>query len=434
MDRIRISTTAILTFLTFSALTSAIAAEERSPDLDVSAIYAAVAPATVVVRTPHGHGTGFIVDPEGWVLTNHHVVAEAPIDPRTCTRTATIFFGCIGDDGFMQLTDEEATAEVFVVDELRDLALLRLNRTPGSAHPLPCIRPAAKVPGPGSPCVVIGHPAAGMLWTVRSGLLAGSGVWPSDRIDEVMERRASRQDRVNDSHSTAGSEHRRRVIISSCGLNPGDSGSALVDAHGEIIGISFAIPGGTDAGGIHLDKFSYHVHLDEVLAFLGARPQMPQVCAPSARPDGTEAGSIDLDGNGIADARGFTDASGRLVGLALDLDHNTHIRKSALLGSRSEEPNYEFEFAIHYFPVRRAFYDTDNDGEIDFIAGDLDEDGIAEQCFQRTEAGWVPAPETREPLIAPQRFADAALADRLTELASWVTSPPTAGKREANKY
>ena len=38
-----------------------------------AAVYPIVAPATVVVRCGHGHGTGFVVDPKGWILTNHHV-------------------------------------------------------------------------------------------------------------------------------------------------------------------------------------------------------------------------------------------------------------------------------------------------------------------------------------------------------------------------
>src|SRR5438094_219751 len=42
---------------------------------DIREVYRKVAPATVLIRTPNGFGTGIVVDPRGFVLTNHHVVA-----------------------------------------------------------------------------------------------------------------------------------------------------------------------------------------------------------------------------------------------------------------------------------------------------------------------------------------------------------------------
>ena len=66
----------------------------RGPGLRV---YPLVAPAIVVVRSGHGDGTGFIIDPEGWIVTNHHVIADADIDPNTNTRVATIHIGRLKD-------------------------------------------------------------------------------------------------------------------------------------------------------------------------------------------------------------------------------------------------------------------------------------------------------------------------------------------------
>ncbi len=45
------------------------------PPKSSAELYRAVAPATVIIRVAGGIGTGVVIDPAGWVLTNHHVVA-----------------------------------------------------------------------------------------------------------------------------------------------------------------------------------------------------------------------------------------------------------------------------------------------------------------------------------------------------------------------
>src|SRR5262245_59080871 len=40
-------------------------------------VYPIAAPAVVVVKTERGHGTGAFIDAAGWIITNHHVIAEA---------------------------------------------------------------------------------------------------------------------------------------------------------------------------------------------------------------------------------------------------------------------------------------------------------------------------------------------------------------------
>src|SRR5690606_10314832 len=46
------------------------------PPKSSSEIYRAVAPATVIIRVGGGFGSGIVVHPDGWILTNHHVVAS----------------------------------------------------------------------------------------------------------------------------------------------------------------------------------------------------------------------------------------------------------------------------------------------------------------------------------------------------------------------
>ena len=58
-----------------------------------------------------------------------------------------------------------------------------------------------------------------------------------------------------------------RIVLSSCQANPGDSGGPLVSPAGELLGVTHAIP-----AEVRTDKFVYHVHLDEVRAFLSRTP------------------------------------------------------------------------------------------------------------------------------------------------------------------
>src|SRR5205823_1780693 len=150
----------------------------------------------------------------------------------------------------------------------KDLALLKLADTPPRDQPLPVIGLASQAPAVGDDCVAIGHPRASVLWTARSGEVAGVGQWPHDRIDVVMSRLASSGKDRDDLARALKSIGSRKVLISTCGLNPGDSGGPLLDVKGQLIAVSFAVPAAEEGERIRIDKFSYHVHLDEVKDFL----------------------------------------------------------------------------------------------------------------------------------------------------------------------
>lgn len=75
-------------------------------------VYPLAAPATVFIQAGRASGTGFVVDPEGWILTNHHVIENGTVDPRTQALTVTVRFGRLNTEGFMELIQEEVTAVV----------------------------------------------------------------------------------------------------------------------------------------------------------------------------------------------------------------------------------------------------------------------------------------------------------------------------------
>ena len=378
-------------------------------------VYPKVAPAVVLVRTRRGHGTGFLIDATGWIVTNHHVVEGAEIDPATGARQVTIYLGRLRD-GWMHVSDRGLPALVYKISKQKDLALLKLSRLPAGSASLPVVRLAKQVPPPGTDCVAIGHPASGMLWTLRSGEVAGSGIWPQDRIDVVVQSLALTGSKKEKLKTLLKSAPKRKVVISTCGLNPGDSGGPLVNAQGELIAVSFAIPKSTGRPGISLDKFSYHVHLDEVRSFIADRPTRPPLSVPDAWPPAVYRAMLDTNKDGIADTLIFALKKDEPpTGVLLDLDQDSSKRrKRSKQAATSLRTAWDFEFAYHRVPVRRAFYDTDNDGHVDLILTDADRDGRAETELTLHGEAWRSKP-TKSRLIDPARFQDSSLGKRLSE-------------------
>jgi serine protease DegQ len=148
-------------------------------------------------------GSGVIVSPDGYVLTNHHVVAGA-------------------DDIQLALADGRSlSARVTGSDPESDLAVLKVE-----ASALPSITfGSLDHVEVGDPVLAIGN-AFGLGHTVTSGIVSALG------------RRSLGINRFED------------FIQTDASINPGNSGGALVDSNGNLIGINSAIfsPSGGSLG------------------------------------------------------------------------------------------------------------------------------------------------------------------------------------------
>jgi S1-C subfamily serine protease len=178
-----------------------------------------VIPSTVQVEGPAcgriQEGSGFVAARE-IVVTNAHVVAG---EGETVV---------IASDG------HRTPATVVLFDSDRDLAVLSV---PGlKAAPLP-IRDAE----PQTRGAVLGHPGGGPL-----------EVSPFLVSDEV---KAVGRD-LYDRHET-----RREVLILASNLAPGDSGAALVDPAGQVVGVAFAIAPDRPGTAYALDVVELHAAL-----------------------------------------------------------------------------------------------------------------------------------------------------------------------------
>ena len=155
-------------------------------------------------RPQTGLGSGVIVSPEGYVLTNNHVVAGA-----TEIR--------------VQLADGRDTpARLVGTDPETDLAVLRITLPP----PLPVIHPGkAGELQVGDVVLAIGNPF-NVGQTVTSGIISALG------------------------RTQLGLSTFENFIQTDAAINPGNSGGALVDVQGRLVGINTAIYSRTGGGSL----------------------------------------------------------------------------------------------------------------------------------------------------------------------------------------
>jgi serine protease Do len=158
-------------------------------------VVARVAPSVVTVRTGNGVGSGVVYQPDV-VITNQHVVGRA--------RDVTINYA----DG----TSSDGT--VLAVDEVTDLAVIRTAR-----GGLPVPEYHTELPRPGDPVLAIGSPL-GFEGTVTSGIVSA--------LNRQIPGSATESSALVD------------LIQVDAAISPGNSGGALLDAAGRVIGINQA--------------------------------------------------------------------------------------------------------------------------------------------------------------------------------------------------
>jgi S1-C subfamily serine protease len=149
-----------------------------------------------------GGGSGVVVTPDGFMLTSAHVVASGTAGVR-----ASFVDG------------SEVGVEVVGTDPLSDLAVLRAE---GNGF-TPAVLGDAENLRVGQLVVAIGNPH-GFAGSVTAGVVSALG-----RSLPVRSRAAGRIV--------------ENVIQTDAALNPGNSGGALADGHGHVVGINTAVAG-----------------------------------------------------------------------------------------------------------------------------------------------------------------------------------------------
>ncbi len=180
-------------------------------------------------------GSGFFVHPDGYILTNWHVVAdqiegylwdrEREISAKVIRLTAVI------DSG--SLDERELPAKIIARDRKRDLALLKVNYRPDTYIDLNVIDDVRL----GETVWTAGFPFGDML---------------------AMEKKINLQDMPNPEVTLAAgmvtslrrdTQGNLTMVQTDAALNPGSSGSPMVNADGHLVGVVFAgISGGQGLG------------------------------------------------------------------------------------------------------------------------------------------------------------------------------------------
>jgi len=154
-------------------------------------------------QVPAGAGSGVVLTPDGFLLTSAHVVSG-----RSPRRGHATFV-----DG------REFSFDIVGADPLSDLALLRAD----ASDLVPATLGDAESLRPGQLVVAIGNPN-GFAGSVTAGVVSGLG--------RSLPARAGRAVRVIDN-----------VIQTDAALNPGNSGGALADSAGRVVGVNTAVAG-----------------------------------------------------------------------------------------------------------------------------------------------------------------------------------------------
>jgi len=202
-----------------------------SAPIDVAQVVAAVEPSTVSISTHvvqqqgpfqvegEGAGTGIIIDKDGHILTNAHVVNGAT-------------------DVSVAVNGEERSATVVGADPARDIAVIQLDDATG-------VKPAALG---SSADVAVGDQvvAIGNALALEGGPTVTQGI-------------ISATDRSIDTESSRLSH----LIQTDAAISSGNSGGPLVDAAGEVIGINTAVA--SSGGGVQASNIGFVIPIDAAM-------------------------------------------------------------------------------------------------------------------------------------------------------------------------
>jgi serine protease Do len=137
-----------------------------------------------------GLGTGFIISENGYICTNHHVIADMD--------TVTV-----------KVKNREYRAKIIGSDPLSDIALLKID---GSGNFQPVYFGDSDRVKVGDMAIAIGNPF-GLDRTITSGIISATG---RDMVDAM------------------GNAH----IQTDASINPGNSGGPLINLDGEVVGVN----------------------------------------------------------------------------------------------------------------------------------------------------------------------------------------------------
>jgi len=168
------------------AMTQQVAPASKPDELSAKELFAKVSPAVVRVVCDNGSGSGFFVSPNGWVITNYHVIEGA-------TKVSVV----------LENNAKLEVKRILVQDKIADLALLDTG-----AEKVPTLPLATTQPATGDKVYAVGNPMD-LKNSMSDGLVSGMR-----------------------------EEHGIKYVQTSAPISSGSSGGPLLLATGEVVGVT----------------------------------------------------------------------------------------------------------------------------------------------------------------------------------------------------
>ncbi|MEP6821287.1 MAG: trypsin-like peptidase domain-containing protein [Chthoniobacterales bacterium] len=238
-----------------------------------------------IQQTLQSLGSGFIVDPAGYIITNQHVVERA----------ADLKIEVTLADG------KTLNARYITGDEKKDLAFIKIE----SKDPLPFVNLNDLSPNLlGQTVIVVGN-ALGYSGSISRGVLSG------------LKR-----------DITVGDFEYKNLVQTDAAINPGNSGGPLIDLSGRLVGVSSAkmafTPQGVPAQGLGFAIPAIEVR-DTVVQFKRVAEKQPAPQTPVPQDSASPSNAERLFGmqlqeltSELTDALKLTDGKGVLISAVED--------------------------------------------------------------------------------------------------------------------
>ena len=205
---------------------------DSSKELTAAEVYAANVNSTVGIVTSAvttnfwgqqtqsaAAGSGFIFTDDGYIITNYHVIEGAN------TVTVSTYDGTQYD------------AKIIGYDESNDVAVLKVE----AEGLTPVVIGSSSKLNVGDGVVAIGNPLGELTFSLTAGAVS-----------------ALNRDVTMSSGST------QELIQTDCAINSGNSGGALFNMYGEVVGITNAKYSGSSGSGASIDNIGFAIPMDDV--------------------------------------------------------------------------------------------------------------------------------------------------------------------------
>lgn len=170
--------------------------------------------------TSAASGSGFIISDDGYILTNFHVIEDS----------SHIFVSMYNGDSF--------DAALIGYDESNDIAVLKID-TEGLA---PVILGDSNNLNVGDSVVAIGNPLGELTFTLTSGTIS-----------------------AKDREVTFSNNTTMNLLQTDCAINSGNSGGALFNLYGEVIGVTNAKYGNASNSSASIDNIGFAIPINSIM-------------------------------------------------------------------------------------------------------------------------------------------------------------------------